>query len=479
MSTFSSHRIGSRASEDTSYASTPESSVLRSLFELRKTYNNQNGDDVIQHLTFWNCEWSARIVQSLRKILVRDGRRFASIKFFDCAIQSDKDNSQLFQEILQMVLVNNSTASLVIKGGKLIGSSNDQEPQQSSCPLSCPSTSVTNALREELPANTSLASLTLSGLDFSSPSTVKSLSDALSRNEALESVSLRQSSLDDESISKIVQSVMEHPNLNSLDLSKNYLGARKNNTAISCTMALDSVAKLLGSKTSKLEHLNLSNQYQQHPNRTTDTQPLSPIAQEQIQQHRAAFGKALGALSANQGLKSIDLSRNPGCLSDLTSVKALSVCLSDNTCLEHANISDCGMTPEGIAYLARECLPFCGASLKSLVLFVSHLEESATTCTSAAALEKGLLSNMTLENLGDLPCDSENETIGTTYKRIQHTLNLNKGGRRAFRSTLPHAAWSNILARAGNSEYDQPTGKQTAASVVFSLLRQGPVLMEH
>lgn len=478
MSTFSSHRIGSRASEDNGYASTSESSVLRSLFELRKTYTHQSGDDVIQHLAFWNCEWSPRIIQSLRKILVRDGRRFASIKFFDCAIQSDKDNSQSFEQILQMVLVNNSTASLVIKGGKLIGNSNVQEPPQSSCPLSCPSTSVTNALREELPANTSLASLNLSGLDFSSPSTVESLSNALSRNVTLQSVSLRQSSLDDESISKILQSVMEHPNLNSIDLSKNYLGARKNNTASSSTMALDSVSELLRSKTSKLEHLNLSNQYQQHPIRTTYTQPLTHIAQEQIQEHMTAFGKALIALSTNQGLKSIDLSRNPGCLSDPTSVEALSVCLSNNTCLEHVNISDCGMAPEGIAYLARKCLPFCGASLKSLVVFGSHLEESAFTCASAAALEKGLLSNMTLENLGELPCESENETIGITCKRIQHTLNLNKGGRRAFRSSLAHSAWSNILARAGNSEYDQPTGKETPASVVFSLLRQGPILME-
>lgn len=477
MSTFSSHRIGSRASENNNYASTSESNVLRSLFELRRSYQHQSGDDIIKHITFWNCEWSPRIIQSLRKILVRDGRRFDSIKFFDCAIQNDKKNSKLFQELLQIVLANNSTQSLVIKGGRLMGSNIDQEQEsQSYCPLSCPSTSITNALREELPSNTSLTSLKLLNLDFSSPSTVEGLSSALSQNETLTSISLRQSSLDDESIARILMLLKEHPNLHSLDLSKNFLGARKSNAAFSSTMALDSVAELLQSKTSRLEHFNLSNQYQQHPMQSANPQPLSQNGQEQIRHHRAAFGKALGALSTNTSLKSIDLSRNPGCLVDIESVKALSVCLSKNTCLENVNISDCGiMRAENISYLARECLPFCGTSLKTLVLFGTN-QTSCCTSNAADALEKGVLSNTTLENLGDLPCEIENKSLARTYKRIQHALDLNKGGRRAFRSLLPQAVWSTILARAGNIDYQQ---RATGPSVVFSLLRNGPVLMEH
>jgi len=492
MSTFSSYRIGSRASEDNNYSSTSESNVLRSLFELRKSNNHQSDDDIIQHLTFWNCEWSPRIIQSLRKILVRDERRFASIKFFDCAIQNDKKNSEFFEEILRIVLVNNSTQSLVIKGGRLIGNSNAQEQEsQSYCPLSCPCTSITNALQEELPSNTSLASLKLSSLDFSSSSTVEALSNAVSQNETLASISLRQCSLDDESIAQILKSLKEHPNLSCLDLSKNFLGARKSNATFSSTMALDSVAELLRSTTTKLEHFNLSSQYQQHPIRSAITQPLTEIDQEQIQHHRAAFAKALDALSTNHILKSIDLSQNPGCLLDISSVNALSACLSNNNCLESVNISDCGMTAENISHLATECLPFCGKSLKSLVLFGSRAKaaspgklqnspcESIATNTgahtddyfvdSADALEKGVLSNMTLENLGELPCEIK------TYQRIQHTLNLNKGGRRAFRSSLPPAVWSNIFARAGSLDYERATG----VSVVFSLLRQGPALMEH
>merc|ERR1712113_84974 len=210
-------------------------------------------------------------------------------------------------------------------------------------------------------------------------------------------------------------------------------------------------------------------------------------------------------MGTNRCLKSIDLSRNPGCLSDSSSVEVLAACLSENTCLEHVDISNCGMTSGSIAYLASECLPVCATSLKSLVLFGSlpgvtstEIPNSATqncpttikqgplgvhngVCNGAAAsaLEKGLLSNVTLENLGDLPCDCENETIGRTYRRIQHTLNLNKAGRRVFRSSIPLAIWSHLLARAGNLDYNLSSEETTnTASVVFSLLREGPILME-
>ena len=128
MYAISSYRIGSRASKDNQYAASSESSVLRSLFDLRKFYassscglpNDCNSSEKV-HLTFWNCRWSPRIINSLRKILERDGRSFDSIKFFDCAIQRTEGNIQssydnceeLFAELLKMILVNNSTKALV------------------------------------------------------------------------------------------------------------------------------------------------------------------------------------------------------------------------------------------------------------------------------------------------------------------------------------------------------------------------------
>jgi hypothetical protein len=612
MNTLSSYRIGSRASEANNRAASSESSVLRALFELRKTYsqeieheikddanniNNNINNNNNKHLTFWNCSWSPRILQSLRKILVRDGRRFASIKFFDCAIQSDAISSELFAEILGIIMANNSATSLVIKGGRLIGTINDninddsprqhqhqqqhqhqhhhqhqhQHQQQRQRSLSClsslsasqaslSSASITTALREGLSTNTSLRSLKLSGLElFSSPSTVKALSDALSQNSALESLNLRECSLDDISLSQLLRSVKEHPSLTVLNLSRNYLGARtSSNTASSLlpssTIALDAVVELLRSESSKLESLDLSHQYQQHPttgrtnNRTTTTlnpTPKDEAEQQQIQQHKAAFGKALDALSTNTSLKRIDLAGNPGCFSDSSSAKALASCLVANTCLEHADVSRCGMTPEIISYLAKECIPFCGTSLKNLVLFGSDSDvpfsplqscTNSTTATttesrcsrchdddssraSASTLEKGLLYNTTLETLGDLPNsdnygNNETETArnnntntntNNIYGRIQHTLNLNKGGRRAFQqssSSLPRAAWSQLLARAGNLDYDSHNtdgrgGSDSiinnnnnkdhkrvelslpTASVVFALLRQGTILLEH
>lgn len=439
MYTFTSHRIGNRASESNNHAASSESAVLRSLFELRKTQANNDEDDVAtQHLTFWNCKWSPRIVQSLRKILVRDGRRFASIKFFDCDAQSDANSKdEFFAEILGMILSNDSTTSLIIRGEKLIGS-DDYSQSTSSCGStlsSCSSASIANALKEGLSVNTGLKSLTLSGLNCSSACAVNHLSDALCQNSSLESLNLRQSSLDDASIAQIVRSVQEHPTLTSLNLSRNYLGARNSNAATSpsSTVALEAVAELLRSNVSKLECLDISHQYQLHA--TTTTLPTQSLSEEFIQQHRVAFGNALDALSTNQTLKKIDLSANPGCLEDSSSANALATCLAVNACLKHADISGCGMTEQGASTL----------------------------------IETGLSKNVTLESLGDVESES-----------IQHILNLNKGGRRVLKEEqgLPLAGWSHVFARAGNLDYESGASGD-AASVLFSLLRQGPILFEH
>ena len=472
MPSLASHRIGTRASKATRYAASSESSILRSLFELRKAYTHESDDT--KNLTFWNCEWSPRILQSLRKILVRDGQKFPSIKFYDCAIQQDDINSQLFQDLLRMIVENNSTSSLVIKGRNLVGINASLQQEQSSCQSSsgnCSGNSLTETLQECLSDNTALLSFTLSGFDFSCSSAVEDLAIALSKNTTLESISLRNSSLDDESIAQLLQSVTNHPNLKSFDLSKNYLGARKSNGAFSSNLALENVANLLQSKNSKLQHLNLSNQYQQHSRKSTVEEPMdysNELVQHHIQQHQVAFGNALGALASNQSLRSIDLSNNPGCLSDISSVKILAACLGANNTLANVNISGCGMTNQSISYLARDGLPKCGTALKSLVLFGSDSEEETSIALAATALEKGLASNTTLENLGELPS-------GIECQNIQHLLNLNKAGRRALCSSPPLASWAHLLARAGNLDYNQ----EDPTSIVFSLLREGPVLMEH
>merc|ERR1712176_746407 len=98
--------------------------------------------------------------------------------------------------------------------------------------------------------------------------------------------------------------------------------------------------------------------------------------------------------------------------------------------------------------------------------------------------------------------DGANDAVARTHGRIQHILNLNKGGRRIFLQgqnsvpSLPPAAWSHLLVRAGNIQYEnsnngdccsceslrQQEGESyddSTASVVFSLLRQGPILFEH
>jgi len=611
MSAVSSYRIGSRASKDKHFAATSESSILRSLFELRKYYassscgrTNDCGTNEKVHLAFWNCRWSPRILHSLRKILERDGRTFGSIKFFDCAIQRTEGNiespcdntEELFGELLKMILVNNSTKVLAIRGGQLIksrmvaASQHHQRHQiacnsRSSCTFDA---SLAPILREGLSGNTSLVSLKLSGLEFSTTdnngnnnegyfsgladnetlrrldisgsdlsSTATSLSDALHKNTALQYIRFFQSSLDDQSLAQLVRSVKAHPCLTTLDLSKNYLGARNNNNiASSATVALDAITELLQSNESKLEFLDLSHQYQQQPpSMITANTPTAPLniesVEEEQEQYKTAFGRSLKALSTNTSLRKIDLSGNFGCLQDDSSVKALGISLRSNERLEYINISGCGVTSRNMASLGREHFPWFRTSLKAFVLF--GCSESATTVTStitepqrrqlgcpyntaqdverrdgyvndkheqhnyhdvALAIEDGLLSNMALENLGDLKSlfknfNGNDSTLRCSCERIQQTLNLNRGGRRALvegdanESQLPVGTWSHLLARAVSLDYvyntntnqkgrsdesyqpqcnsinDRRKSSSTASSVVFALLRQGTVLLEH
>ena len=307
-----SYRIGDRATPANSNAITSESKILRSLLELRKgctrynthTHTHNTSTDTI---IFWNCTWSRRIVQSLSKLIVRDGQRFSSIKFFDC----DTNNKQ-FAEILTMLLKNNATASLVIKGEKQpIDDTNtttsNRRPLSQFCESSLASSSIEAsilvALREGISFNKSLKSLKLSGLNFTiannnndnndkdnnstvddsedyewckslinkttlrnldlsgsrlSASTVTNLSNALFLNTSLQSLDLSRCCLDDQSLSKVLKSVKEHPGLTKLNVSGNFLGKSAS------TLAVNAVAELLRSKSSKLACLDLSQQRQQH-----------------------------------------------------------------------------------------------------------------------------------------------------------------------------------------------------------------------
>jgi hypothetical protein len=284
--------------------------------------------------------------------------------------------------------------------------------------------------------------------------------------------------------------------------------------------------------------------------------------EEEQEQFKIAFGRSLEALSTNTSLRKIDLSGNLGCLQDNSSVRALGFCLRSNENLEFINVSDCGMTPGNMAYLGREHIPWFRTSLKAFVLFgcsertttapatVTTIQESQQQrrrvgcpyileqdfeirdshrngecgqCHNhlvALALEEGLLSNMTLENLGDLKSlyknsnnedvdDDSNTTLRRSCRIIQQTLNFNRGGRRALvendgdESHLPIGSWSHLLARAGSLDYvyntktnekqqqeqsnqaqyenitDRKKACSSASSIVFELLRQGPVMLQH
>merc|ERR1712166_336371 len=216
-----SYRIGNRGTS----SSSSESTILKSLLELRSS----SSDDGNSSITFLNCKWSPRIVQSLRKLLVRDGRFFSTIKFFDCDFNNNDDDTNTntyFAEILNMILAHNVTRSLIIKGRN----GNDGEEVTTACESSLRSSSldvsILTALREGISINTSLKSLRLSissGLNVSSSTTDVE---------------------DDDDTSQWWQALIINTTLTDLDLSGSYL-SQSTVTGLSNALSLNTFLQSL------------------------------------------------------------------------------------------------------------------------------------------------------------------------------------------------------------------------------------------
>ena len=538
----SSYRVGRRKRATDADTNVSESEILRSLFELRTRCNNQSfaySRPEVTEITFWNCLWTQRIITSLRKLIVRDGHKFSSIKFFDCEVINSN-----FAEIVSMILRCNATTKLVIKARKPVGNRNESNGEQiprceSTTDVYFMENEVLAAIRDGILVNKSLKYLQVSGLNFSdattsksrdgiignddnvinsldnsakfwyeilcrnksivdldlsgsnlSKSTISGISSSLFLNTTLESLNLGRCFLDDQSLAEILNSVKNHARLMKLDLSRNFLAEGTS------MKALDAVAELLRSKTSKLQCLNLS--YQQQPR----TKTIFPDVDNNVEgisvaeaKYRNAFKHAFYALSTNTTLRRIDLSGNSGCFSDMACIEALTSCLVTNTGLSHIDISGCNIAPVGFRYLARNCVPRCDRNLKSLVLFDGESNKNLVTknenwCTIFSLLEMGLQSNSALECLGDFGDIGRNSK---SRRNLQYLLNMNRAGRRAFQiDDLSLGAWPNILARACRIEYDTyekkldyddsiNTRKESrstiiSASVLFEFLH-GPALL--
>lgn len=312
---------------------------------------------------------------------------------------------------------------------------------------------------------------------------VNGLSSALSLNSSLESLNFGRCDLDDQSLAKIVQSVKEHPNLMKLDISSNFLGKDASKEAV------DAVAKLLCSKTSKLESLNISSQQQSDPKTF-----ITDVTEREEERYKNAFKNALLALSANTTLRRIDLSSNIGCFSDMNCLKALASCLATNSGLSYVDISACHLAPIGIQYLAQNCIPYCSEKLKSFILFDgesidSSIIKNENWNSTFLSLERALQFNSALESLGNF---GSTAVDSKSKNDLQYLLNVNRAGRRAFQSdTFPLAAWPNVLARASRIQYDnhyednhdssdsieneESLSTFTSASVLFELLH-GPAM---
>ena len=405
---------------------------------VRKRLKEAREKDCVTELSFYKVDFTIQILKDLQKLFCRDGRRFHTIKVFQCTGH--------VSEVVQMICDYSSTRTLVLSGSCLeqttLSAVNDGlSTNQSICTLRILGGQfVTYQCLEGLIRNCTLRELDLTGSHLS-PEAANSLANSFSENRSLEVVRLEGCGLEDEAMAEIIQSISSS-NIADLDLSNNAADTR----------ALEAIASLLLSEpSSSLRSLNLSSQQLLHVTEGKDEQ------RKQEERLRCSVTRAVSALSANTFLKTLDISNNHF-LHETSVVDALVMSLSVNRSLGQLDVSDSQITEAGIRILAEHLPSFF--SLKVLNLAGNDLNER-----TAKWLVKGLRGNRILESLGGM-------TEQGSHALMQHFLDLNMGGRRAMQNDIPLSVWPQLLARAAGRMEEH---NSCQANVLYSLLR-GPAL---
>jgi hypothetical protein len=390
---------------------------------VRCLLRNVREDDGITQLYFFHIDFTDSIIQGMQKLLVRDGRRFSSIKLLSCS-----GNMPL---VATMIMDHSSTESLTLSNSQV---------------------SAFHAVNESLRTNQSLKVLRISGSTFLSGEAfldglehnctlkeldmcrnhlskcaVESLSHTLSKNQGLEILKLESCDLEDHAMAEVIRSLLNHTTLTELDLSNNAASSE----------ALEMVAQLI--QRNRIQTLSI--------NSLLLSDELDP----------AILLQAIASLQTNTSLSYLDISGNH--FSDEI-VQGLAKALCVNSTLETLDVSESDINETGVKTFAKHLPRFSGMK-------VLNLAENDITEEAALALVAGLEDNRLLQSLGPI------EEVYECTHFLEHYLDLNLAGRRALQNDISLGVWPHLLARTAQAELC--CGRNENA--LFSLLR-GPALFE-
>lgn len=393
---------------------------------IRRKLKVAREDETIEEIHFWKIDVSQTVLKDISKLLIRDGRRFRSIKLLSCTGH--------VKAIVTMIMDYNSVDTLVLSGSQieedtLLAVNQGLRTNQSIKTLRILGAQFVNEhvdFLEGLSRNCTLAELDLARSHLA-PGVVKSLCRALSQNRHLQMLKLEQCGLEDQGMAEIIHALLENSSIRELDLS--------DNSAHSA--ALKALAGLIRNS-DVLRSLNLSHQ----------------ILTEELD--LLSLNDAVVALRSNTTLQNLDVSGNQ--FKD-EAVEVLAACLSSNTTLKCLDVSESHITEHGIEIFAHQLPQFCG-------LATLNISGNAMSERAVESLVQGLKDNRILQSLGPV------DTSYSCSHMMEHYLDLNIAGRRAMQNDIPIAVWPQLLARAGCMS-DNDCGRNENA--IYSLLR-GPAL---
>jgi len=280
------------------------------------------------------------------------------------------------------------------------------------------------SLAEGLKGNTSLRTLDLSRSrveDFSS------LSDGMRGNSTLQSLKLRSIGLRDENVSELLQSLEEHCQLESIDLSFNHM------------LHMDHVAEFV-EKQSRVKELLLG-------------------YQNVWQAPKVSVTRLVHTLRTNASIKTLSLARNK--LENEDAIQ-LADAILDNDSIESINLRENRFTDIGIVALAKSLEK--ASSIREVSLLKNPIGNEGCRAILRAAQRNYDLFEIELND------------DGAITQQIQHETALNTGGRKLLFLDPPLALWSIVLARVNkieslNEQDLASSGKCYAVDVIFQMLK--------
>jgi hypothetical protein len=389
--------------------------------QVRKLLKQVRDDDAISELFFYNIDFTERIQESMRKLLIRDGRRFYCIKLLSC--------SGNLPSIIDMIMDHSSSEALTLSHAELptLQAVNaGLRTNQSLRVLRISAAAFLEDCLEGLNNNCTLQVLDLCGSHLSETA-IDSLSRSLLPNRKLKVLRLNDCDIEDHAMAEVIECLLGNDSLQELELSNN--GASNE--------ALEMITALI--QRNNIEKLGLS------------SLRLSKDLDQTI------LYKTIKSLKRNTSLSYLDISGNHF-FNDAIIGLAESLC--ENSTLQSLDISNSHITECGIKAFAKYLPQFKGLSVLSLA-------ENDITEDAVLSLVDGLEHNRILFSLGPI------EEVYECSHIIEHYLDLNMAGRRALQNDISLSIWPHLLARTAQAKLNHGRTE----NCLYSLLR-GPALFE-